>query len=411
MAAPEVDASQRAQHYARRANLEIAVAVLRARRDEILDRWLDAAARQPFHQGRREHAVADHIPTLYDAIVDALAGLAEGRAMEPPQEYPAVVDAARQHAGARTQQGLQPREVVIEFRLLRQEISRAFCDALPESIPLDDVLAAQLLLNDTIDSAMMVGLESLVLAVETLKDEFLLTLTHDLRNPLTSLKGTAQLLARYLDASPPDIERVRRGLEQIDAQASRLADLTAEMLDVSRIRLGRFEIVRAPTTFDAVLTRVLERQEPRVRARLRVQRGPESGRTGVWDAGRLEAVLENLLSNAVKFSPAGTPIRITVTGDERELRVSVADEGRGADPSELSRLFECFYRAPEVAEAETEGTGIGLYVARGIIEAHGGRIWATSPGRGHGCTVHFTLPWDVPRPPEAPEGRGVTNRG
>jgi hypothetical protein len=91
MTSSEVEASQRAQHYARRADLAPALAVLRARRDEILDRWLDVTARQPFHQGRREHAVADHIPRLYDAIVDALSTLCEEPQGEPPQEYPAVV--------------------------------------------------------------------------------------------------------------------------------------------------------------------------------------------------------------------------------------------------------------------------------------------------------------------------------
>ena len=261
-----------------------AVAALRARRDEILERWLDVVARQPFHQGRREHAVADHIPALFDAVVDVIAAGPSHRAVSTSlSESDAVGDAARLHAYARSREGLQPADVVIEFRLLRQEIWHALRQALPESAPLDDVVAAQLLLNDTLDAAMMVGLDQFVESIETLKDEFLLTLTHDLRDPLTSLKGTAQLLARQAQGAQPDLERLRRGLAQIDAQATRMAAMTADLMDVSRIRLGRFTVLRAPTEFDAVLTRVLERLDPVLAERVHLERGPASGRAARCD--------------------------------------------------------------------------------------------------------------------------------
>ncbi len=144
---PETEAMTRAQRYARHADLQPAVAALRERRDEILDRWVEVVARQPFHRGRREHAVADDIPALFDGVVDALARCAPVW-IEPqaPQGNPVVAEAAEQHAAARGRQGLQAADVVVEFRLLRQEIWRALREELPDSAPTGDLLAAQLLL-------------------------------------------------------------------------------------------------------------------------------------------------------------------------------------------------------------------------------------------------------------------------
>src|SRR3954452_565736 len=217
MSATQSDAQQRAQEYARDADLRRAVGVLQAERDTILDRWLAVVAEQPFHHGRREHAVADHIPALFDAVVTTLErGAPLWLEPEAPLANPAVADAAHQHAAARSSQGLQPADVVLEFRLLRQEIWRALREQLSDRAPTGDLLAAQLLLNDALDGAMGVGLAYFVSPVEELKHEFLLTVTHDIRNPLTSLKGTAQLLARQMAEPSPNLDRVRGGLAKID---------------------------------------------------------------------------------------------------------------------------------------------------------------------------------------------------
>jgi signal transduction histidine kinase len=394
MSITNVEAQERAQDYARDADLSAPLVVLRARRDEILERWLEVVARQPFHHGRREHAVADHIPALFDALVATLErGAPIWLEPEAPLDNPAVAEAAMAHAAARSTQGLQPADVVLEFRLLRQEIWHALRENLSDRAPTSDVLAAQLLLNDALDGAMGVGLTYFVGALEELKHDFLLTVAHDLRNPLTGLKGTAQLLSRQVRRTEPDLGRVQEGLAQIDAQATRISVLLAELLDVSRLRLGRFQIDRAPTEFRSIVDRVVERCAPDVAARLRIRIEDEGERLGQWDAARLEAVLENLLSNAIKFSPADSPIDVVVAATRDVLTVAVRDYGQGVDGDELARLFERFYRSPSAAEAGIDGSGLGLYIARGIVEAHGGSIWATSPGRDAGCTIHFTLPW------------------
>jgi signal transduction histidine kinase len=397
MARPETEVRKRAQRYARHADLRPAVAVLRSRRDEVLERWVDAVAAQPCHRGRRERAVADDIPGLFDSLMDALErGAPVWLEPEAPLDNPAVAGAAQRHAAARASQGLQPADVVVEFRLLRQEIWRALRLELPDNASAGDLLGAQLLLNDAIDGAMGVALTYFVLAIEELKNDFLLTATHDLRTPLTSLKGTAQLLARHAARPEPDLERIRQGLAQIDAQATRMATLITALLDASRLRLGRFEITPTPTQFRTVLDRVVSRFEPTIAPRIRVHAPPDSMRTGQWDATRLEEVLENLLSNAVKFSPPDSPIVVQVAATTQALTVAIRDYGRGLDSNECSRVFDRFYRSPSLAGEQIDGSGLGLYIVHGIVEAHGGHIWAASPGRDQGCTFQFTLPWQAP---------------
>jgi signal transduction histidine kinase len=397
----ETEATERAQRYAREADMSFAVTVLRSKRDDILGRWLEVVERQPFHHGRREHAVADHIPTLFDALVKTLErGAPVWVEPEAPMENPGVTEAAQGHAAARSTQGLQPADVIVEFRLLRQEIWHALRQQLPDSVPTSDVLAAQLLVNDAIDGAMGVGLNYFVDMLEEIKHDFLLTITHDLANPLTSLKASAQFLSRQARRARPDLKIMREELAQIDAQATRMAVLLAEMLDITRMRLGRFEIVRAPVEFRSVLDQVVSRCPPNVTPRLRIRVAAESERAGQWDAASLEAVMDNLLSNALKFSPPDSPIDIQVQGTAEALAVTVRDYGRGLEGAELAQLFNRFFRSPSATDQGIEGSGLGLYIARGIVEAHGGYIRATSAGRNQGCTIEFSLPWEAASPTE-----------
>jgi signal transduction histidine kinase len=114
--------------------------------------------------------------------------------------------------------------------------------------------------------------------------------------------------------------------------------------------------------------------------------------TGQWDPFRLKRVFANLLSNALKYSPSDAPIRLTVDGDEATVRVSLEDQGIGIAPADLDRLFERHARSHEATASGVEGFGLGLFLSRGIVEAHGGRIWAESAGSGRGTTMHVMLP-------------------
>ena len=183
--------------FAENANLGWVADALVLARDQILERWVEATAGQSFHAGRREHAVADHIPALFNALTELLRRNAS-RFVNPeaPLDDAAVLAAAREHAIARVRQGLTSPHIVVEFRLLRQEIWHALRLQLPDNVPTTDVIAAELVVNDALDGAITMGLTALQERVEEVREEFLATTIHDVRQPLTAIQGYTQLAAR-----------------------------------------------------------------------------------------------------------------------------------------------------------------------------------------------------------------------
>lgn len=394
--ADPVDVEVRASDIADGSNLVWVTEALRAERDHVLDRWLVAARSQPFHAAQPDGAVADHIPVLYDAIVAFLVrGGVSRSATGAVLDDPAIFDAAQKHAEARFQQGLQPVDISVEFRLLRQEVVKTLRDHVPDTVPVSDVLGAELLVHDALDAAVAVGLRALADRVETVREDFLAGTVHDVRGPLTLMRAAAQLAIRHLEATPPKPERARDELMRIVAAADRMETLFGELIEASRVALNKLELRREPVDLAVVTREVVERSSPELKARVRL-RTAEAALSGDWDAPRLERVLTNLLSNAAKYAPEATPITITLTGEVETVALEVHDEGVGVDPEELPRLFQRYTRTADVQSRGIPGLGLGLYVCRGIIEAHGGRIWLTSAGRGQGTTVHVVLPRAIP---------------
>ncbi len=214
------------------------------------------------------------------------------------------------------------------------------------------------------------------------KDEFLSIAAHELRTPMTAMKGYAQLLQRRA-REMPDADRWMRPLHTIDQQVDRMTDLVERLLDVSRIQLGRLELTLQPMD----LIRMVE--EATAEAQMSTDKhqiemvAPLSELQGRWDGSRLQQVISNLLSNAIRYSPNGGRIEVRVAFEQAEAVVSVKDEGTGIPPEAIPHLFERNYRAAEAARANAGGLGLGLYVAKGIIDAHGGSISVRSePGKG-----------------------------
>jgi signal transduction histidine kinase len=173
----------------------------------------------------------------------------------------------------------------------------------------------------------------------------------------------------------------------------RLGGLVDELLDVTRIEAGRLELRRERCDLAALVAAAVERADlAAADGRHRFLLDIAHDRlTGYWDRGRLDQVLLNLLDNAVKYSPAGGTVRVTLAARRGQALVTVADEGIGVPAAQLDSLFEPFARAANALAPDYGGLGLGLHIARRIIEQHGGRIWAES-AEGRGSTFHLALP-------------------
>ncbi len=411
VASMSADVATRVEQLARGADLAWVADVLTARRDAVLQRWLAAAKHQPFHLARPEAAIADDIPRLYDALV-ALLQRDQAPTIEAPspQEDPSVLDAIQAHTRSRLAQGLIAADVVTEFRLLRQEIGRALRQDLPDRAPATDVAGAVLLVHDALDGAVFLATTALAQqeaerqaltaarqVMETERARFVASIAHDLKNPLATAKGTVQLLRRRIQrgaATPTECDgalaTVEAAVDQMDGQLVELADVASDAgasAGSAPLRLNR-----RPVDLIALVRGAIARHQAgteRHHLRLDTNLKELSGR---WDETRLARVLDNLLGNAVKYSPTGGEITVTVRCDAEWVEVCVRDQGIGIPAAQQDLIFECYQRATNVSEL-IPGTGVGLYAARRVVEAHGGSIALASSGEA-GSTFVVRLPID-----------------
>lgn len=239
------------------------------------------------------------------------------------------------------------------------------------------------------------------------RDEFLSIASHELRTPVTALQLQLQLLQRATDrAGRPSPEVLLQKMEVLDRQCRRIALLVNELLDVSRLRLGSLEINPEPTDL-AELAREAARELQRDAARLGspIEVAAEGAVRGSWDRVRIGQVITNLLSNAIKFGK-GNPIRLGVSSADDRARLEIRDQGIGIDPADQERIFGRFERA--VSAHHFGGLGLGLYISREVVAAHGGTIRLDS-APGVGSTFTIELPKMSPplrSQPEPPRPQG-----
>lgn len=225
------------------------------------------------------------------------------------------------------------------------------------------------------------------------RDQFLSIAAHELRTPVSSIKGYAQMLLRAQRKGEIAPERLKRSLETIDSATDRLSLLTSDLLDVSRIRLGQLPLRPGEFDFASKVRSVVHRYTESASGHHRIDVSVAPGAYTVRaDTDRMDQVLTNLLENAVKYSPNSDRVAVELRVNGDEVRLAVQDYGIGLPPGGEAGIFEPFERASNALRHELPGLGLGLYICRGIVERHGGRIWAESQGEGRGTTFVVTIP-------------------
>lgn len=236
---------------------------------------------------------------------------------------------------------------------------------------------------------------------ELLKSSLLDAVTHDLRTPLTSIKASVTTLLEELRTRPDravamDVEGRREMLEVIDEETDRLARFIEGLVELARIEAGEMHLRRRLGAVDEMILIALQRAEPLTRNHV-IETSIEPDLPAIRvDPRTVAEVIYTLIDNAAKYSPAGSRIRVTAArAGDKFVQLAVEDEGAGI-PAELrERVFDKFFRATrgnDSAAKQPSGTGVGLAIARGIVEAHGGRIRIDDNDEGQGTRVVFTLP-------------------
>ena len=359
---------------------------------------------------REELRARADLETLIDtspvgvAVFDALTGLPKSFNREAKR----IIDNLRDP-------GQTPEDLLEVLSLRRadgrevslQEFSMTYLLSIGETLRAEEIVlrapdgrSVTVLLNATpilsdggLVESMVVTMQDMADVVETerLRAEFLSMVSHELREPLTSIKGSAVNLRESLDSL--DKAEVLQFVRIIESQSDRMRDLIGELLDVARIETGSLSVSPEPAEVVALVDEArnaflaggwgrnivldLEPDLPWVMA----------------DSRRIVQVFGNLLSNAVRNSPDTSDIRLSGALQDDSVALSVADRGRGVDPERLHLLFRKFSHLDgDGLDRDTAGSGLGLAICKGIVEAHGGRIWAESEGVGLGTRFTFTLP-------------------
>ena len=226
---------------------------------------------------------------------------------------------------------------------------------------------------------------------EEMKSTFISVISHELKTPVALIKGYAGTLRR--EDAHWDEETVRESVGVIEEEADRLTQLIDNLLDASRLQAGQMQLNKTDVRLDKMSARIVDK--------FRTQTSQHSFELNFvddfphiqGDEERLRQVLSNLISNAIKYSPNGGLITIAGHFDYEQVYVAITDQGIGIPAGERERIFDRFYRVESALSRRTQGAGLGLYLVKSVIEAHGGRIWVSS-NSGKGSTFVFTVPRD-----------------
>ncbi len=230
-------------------------------------------------------------------------------------------------------------------------------------------------------------------ALSQTKDRFLAIASHELKTPVTIIRAQAQLARRSLVKQKEkglNTEVLLQSLQGIDEQTGRLTTLINDLLDVNRLQTGEVTLKRQPSNLNEICQKAVEQQVLLTKRQIPLDIPPLPIEIAV-DSNRLAQVITNVLGNAIKYSPEERPVEISVSQNTKHALVQVRDYGDGISKEHLPHIFEMFYRTPNMRASSTRGFGLGLAIAKEIVELHNGRIWCESE-QGQGSTFFIELP-------------------
>jgi signal transduction histidine kinase len=369
--------------------------VLGERREDIVARFV-AAVRQVEHppQGLSPSVLADHIPRFLDEIIAEM-----GRLTEEVQPSPGVRETARRHGEQRWSLGYDLEAVIREYDVLRHCIlETARKEGVVPSIDEFDSLVGFLATGvmeaateyvqyrDRQHDAQKSSLEAAMRA----KDEFVAMVSHELRTPLNVILGWLRLLR---GGALPE-EKRDHALEVIERNAHAQSHLVTELLDISQAITGNIRLSPAQIDLGHVVDQAIDGLRPAADAKhIAFEVDVERDHAVICgDGDRLRQVVSNLVANAVKFTPKGGLVRVRLRRAESDIELTVEDNGVGIDREFLPHIFESCRQSDTSASRPHGGLGIGLSIARHLVELHGGSIEASSSGPGRGATFVVRLP-------------------
>jgi signal transduction histidine kinase/CheY-like chemotaxis protein len=383
----------------------------------LIDRWsARAIEEQPKAARLHREALQDDLPRLLSSISDALAE-SIGPDEDPHQEP------AEAHGEHRWETGWSLPEVVKDYQILRLVIFDHLEQALGRQLSGREVQAIGLVLDEAIGASIAAYVRqrdeytnrieaSLRARAAELsegdrhKNEFLAVLAHELRNPLAPILNSMEVL-RLLGSNDPKTAHAR---DIIDRQTRQLARLVDDLLDVTRIAQGKFELRR--TTFDlkSAISQAVQTTAAfyQTQGHTLTTRVPDEPLTVLADQARVVQVVVNLLNNAAKYTDPGGKVELTAAREGAEVVVRLRDNGVGIEPEMLGKVFDLFTQVGRSMGRSHGGLGIGLMLVRRLVELQGGSVRARSDGPGKGSEFEFRLPVAVATPeapPEAPPAR------
>jgi signal transduction histidine kinase len=338
------------------------------RRGEVVRRWTAfAATLHPGGGDATDLVLADHVDDLIDAIAHELE-------MSRTSGVTLLETAARIHTAERVREGYRLQQIVAEYRALRTGLVQMWRErAEPRSPAGDDMLDR---MNDLFDDVIQASVEVHAIEIQRARELLLGTLGHDLRNPLNSISMRTAVLARMeLPREAQDMLAPMRGA------SVRMGQLIGDLLDVTRVSLGSgLDLHRVAANLATLCAQSMEEVQAAYSSNL-VRVFSTGDLRGFWDTTRIYQALTNLLGNAVQHGKPLAPITVTLTGEESTVTCAIQNWGPTISAEMLARIFEPMLRVQAQAAtqpASTDSIGLGLYIAREIVAAHGGTLGVTS---------------------------------